>query len=214
VSAEIPGVSSAAVAGNLAGAQAPVSVLLTKIKSDIAGRERVSVGDLLRAFGLRGFAFLLLALALLNLVVFMLPGLSVLFGLPMVYLAAQMVMGRKAPLLPSFLTRQTVGRALLVKGLEEGSAKLSRIEPYLRPRLPLLTGPFLDRLHSLVALLLACMVALPIPFVNMPPSVALIVLGLGIMQRDGVFVIFAYLLAGWSLWIFGTLRHIALAFIA
>ena len=169
----------------------------------------MTIGQLLQIFGVRGFAFLIFILALLNVVIFMVPGLSLLLGLPLVILTVQMVLGLHTPLFPSFVRRRTLSRALLVRGLELGIDGLSRVEHLFRPRFWLIAGGHMDRLHSLLALLMAVLMTIPVPLLNLPPSFGLIALALGIMQRDGIFIAAAYALAGWSLWLFGSLGHVA-----
>jgi len=144
-------------------------------------------------------------------VIFMLPGLSILFGLPMVILAVQMVLGLRTPIFPRFIRHRTVRRDVLSRGLALGIRGMQKTEHLLRPRFLILSGPHLDRLHSMLALVLSMMVALPIPFLNLPPSLGVVVLALGLMQRDGAFIAASYVIAGWSLWLFGSLSHVAQA---
>ena len=59
----------------------------------------------------------------------------------------------------------------------------------IRPRLFMLTEPLAVRLIGVVALTLAVIVFLPIPFGNMLPGLALALFALGILERDGVAVL-------------------------
>jgi len=171
--------------------------------------EYVKVGHILNAFGVHGFAFLLLTLSLLNTVIFMVPFLSILFGLPMIILSGQMVVGFRIPIFPRFVRQAVIKRDRLATGLEKAIKGVERIERYIKPRLSFLSNPHLDRLHGLTALVLAVMVAIPIPLFNIPPSIALILLGIGILQRDGLFIIIAYSLGFWCLILLKSLGHIA-----
>lgn len=183
--------------------------ILREVGATVDGGGDVTIGNLLYLFGVRGFAFLIFILALLNVVIFMVPGLSLLFGLPLVILTVQMVLGLRTPLFPAFVRRRTISRALLKRGLEISIGKMERIEHLFRPRFWLIAGAHMDRAHSLLALLMAVLMTIPIPFLNLPPSFGLIALALGIMQRDGAFILASYLLAGWSLWLFSSLGHVA-----
>ncbi len=188
-----------------------ISELLKQLQAALHGGGALTVGAMLHLFGVRGFAFFLFVLALMNMVIFMLPGLSILFGLPMVILAVQMVLGLRAPIFPRFIRHRTVRRDVLSRGLALGIRGMQKTEYLLRPRFLILSGPHLDRLHSMLALVLSMMVALPIPFLNLPPSLGVVVLALGLMQRDGAFIAASYVIAGWSLWLFGSLSHVAQA---
>ncbi len=188
-----------------------ISELLKQLQAALHGGGALTVGAMLHLFGVRGFAFFLFVLALMNMVIFMLPGLSILFGLPMVILAVQMVLGLRAPIFPRFIRHRTVRRDVLSRGLALGIRGMQKTEYLLRPRFLILSGPHLDRLHSMLALVLSMMVVLPIPFLNLPPSLGVVVLALGLMQRDGAFIAASYVIAGWSLWLFGSLSHVAQA---
>lgn len=184
-----------------------IADLLRALLAALKGGETITVGAMLHLFGVRGFAFFLFVLALLNVVIFMVPGLSLLFGLPMVILAVQMVLGFATPVFPHFIRHRRIQSAVLARGLEVGIRVMERVEHLIRPRLQLLAGPHLDRVHSVLALALAVMVALPVPLLNVPPSLAAIALALGMMQRDGAFIALAYILGVWSLWLYQSLGH-------
>ncbi len=186
-----------------------ISDIMRLLMDKAAHEERVSVGSILHLFGIRGFAFLLLMLALLNVVIFMVPFISILFGLPMVILAAQMVLGFHAPIFPAFIRRQTIQREALMQGLKRALYGVEKIEHYIKPRFMFLTHPALTRIHGLLALIMAVMVTLPIPLFNVPPSLGLAFLAIGMLQRDGIFILLAYATGTGCLFLFKSLGHIA-----
>jgi hypothetical protein len=63
------------------------------------------------------------------------------------------------------------------------------IEKLTRPRLPFLTGDIADTFTGLVCVVLALIMALPIPFGDALPGIALVLFALGMMQRDGVAIL-------------------------
>lgn len=63
---------------------------------------------------------------------------------------------------------------------------MERLESVSRPRVALVARQ--ERLLGLACLVLALIVALPIPFGNMAPAICLLVIALGMVQRDGLLV--------------------------
>lgn len=144
--------------------------------------ERISVADLVTALGDRGFGLLLLLLTLPNALPVPGPGLSAILALPAALLAAQMALGLQQPRLPLRLQRWSFSRIRVAAVLGRACPSLERLERFLRPRRPL-AG---DRLVGLVCLLLALVLALPIPFGNVPVAWAMILVALGVIERDGL----------------------------
>jgi len=174
--------------------------------------EDLTVVQVLRLLGVHGFVFLLLVLALLNIVIFMVPGLSLLFGAAMALLAAQMVLGLREPIFPAWINDKQIKGPLLRQGLDVAVRVLEKIEIVIKPRLLLLTEDTLAlRAHSLAALLLGFLVAIPVPFLNLPPTLGVMCLAIGLLQRDGLFIIGAYAFGGWSLWLYISLHNVALS---
>ena len=189
--------------------QQHISDLIRQLIATPSDEDRVTIGYILQLFGVRGFAFLLLMLSLLNVVIFMIPFSSFLFGLPMVILSVQMVLGFKAPIFPYVIRRQTIPRAALMQGLQRALYGMEKVERYIKPRWMFLTHPSLDRVHGLLALIMAILVTLPIPLFNIPPSLGLGMLAIGMLQRDGLFIVLAYAIGVWCFLLFRSLGHLA-----
>ncbi len=189
--------------------QDTVSSLVRHLEQTLPEGEDMTVESLLSFLGVHGFVFLLLTLAFLNIVIFMLPGLSIVFGLPMVILSVQMLLGQQAPLIPAFVRRRRIRSTFLRRGLHLAVAGLERIEPRIKPRLRFLTSSLMIRFHSLIALCLAFMVAIPVPFMNLPPSFGLVFLTIGLLQRDGAFIVIAYAATLWSFHLYESLGQMA-----
>jgi len=150
--------------------------------------ERILLGDLLRILGDRAFGALILVLAIPN--VLPVPGLSTLTGVPVALIAAQMAFGWSQPRLPKRLCALGVERERFLHVVRRAHPLVQRIERrLLRPRLPALTSPSAERLIGVAMVVLACVLALPVPFGNQPPAAALALMALGIIEKDGGFVI-------------------------
>jgi hypothetical protein len=149
--------------------------------------ERVTIGDLFARIGERAHYTLLILFALPNTLPGI-PGTSAVLGVPLLYLTLQLALGR-APWLPGFIARRSVGREALASVLERAQPWLQRGEHYLKPRLRGLTGPWAERWVGICAVMLAAMIMLPIPFGNMLPALAIIFAALGLMEEDGLWVV-------------------------
>jgi hypothetical protein len=150
-------------------------------------RERISVADLLAALGDRALAAMLFVFAVPN-VLPVPPGTSAILGTPLVFLAAQLAFGRQ-PWLPAVIARRTMTRADFAALVRRISPWLARAERLLRPRLTRLALPPMEYLVGLVCLTLAVVLVLPVPLGNMLPALAISLLALGTMERDGAWIL-------------------------
>ena len=152
--------------------------------------DEIALGDIVLFFGDRAFGALMLALALpMATPLSALPGISAVFGLPLVVIAAQLMLGYRRPSLPESLARRTVRRERLGRAFARAEPWLLRIERAVHPRFPILTGAVAERVIGIVAVVMAMLLALPIPGANQPPAFAVALFAVGILERDGVFVI-------------------------
>jgi hypothetical protein len=150
------------------------------------GRERISVDDLIEALGGRALAALMFVFALPN--VFPTPpGTSAVLGAPLVFLTAQLALGRRL-WLPEFIRVRSLPMHDFRALVRRAAPWLARAESLARPRAAALTGPAMRRVVGAVSFVLAVILTLPIPFGNIPPAVAICLMSLGILEGDGVWV--------------------------
>jgi len=170
-----------------AGAAGPTLSELLHGMAQQVGRERVSVRDLIDALGDRALGALLFLFAFPN-VLPVPPGTSAVLGAPLVFLAAQLMVGR-GPWLPRLLSRRSMSQADFATLVRRISPWLKRGESMLRPRLGWLARPPMEFAIGAVCLVLALVLVLPIPLGNMLPAVAISLLALAIVERDGLWVL-------------------------
>ncbi|SMH47498.1 exopolysaccharide biosynthesis protein [Azospirillum agricola] len=154
---------------------------------------RIALGDVMTLLGDRAFGALLLILSIPN--VLPVPGLSTATGLPMILIGAQMAAGRSGPWLPRRMAAVTLDRDAFLAVMRRAEPWAGRIERHLRERLPQLVGATAERLLGVAVMILAGILALPIVFGNQPPAFAIALIALGLIERDGAFVL-AGLIAG------------------
>lgn len=162
----------------------------SEVLEDLARRPapRLTLGEIVEAFGERGFGALILIIALISLFPWP-PGSKAILSVPIVLLSLELAFQRDRVWLPRWtlsrgLSRQTFGQALA-----RVMTPIRFVERLSRPRMPWLTGEIADVVTGLTCVCLAVMMALPVPFGDLLPGVTLIVLGLGVMQRDGVAIL-------------------------
>ncbi len=158
--------------------------MLAGIAGD-ASQERMSIGDLLALLRDRALPALLLVFALPN--VLAVPGTSVILGIPLVFLAAQLALGTR-PWLPRAIAERSIARADFARLIDRAAPWLARAERLLRPRWRRLAVPPCENAIGIVCLLLAVIVVLPIPLGNALPALAICMFALGLLERDGVWI--------------------------
>jgi len=151
------------------------------------GRDRIAIGDLLVELDQRAIAALLFIFAVPNTIPVP-PGVSAVLGAPLIFLAAQFMLGR-GPWLPRLITERSFLRLDFEKIVGKVAPWLARAESLMRPRLTILARRPFENLVGFVCLVLAVVLFLPIPLGNMLPSIAICVLALGVLARDGIWIL-------------------------
>ena len=182
-------------AGPAAGAGAQGRQRFTEVLAALAAQpsDRIAVRDILAAFGNRAFGALMLFFAAPNALP-MPPGVSAVLGAPLIFITAQLMLGRQTLWLPGFVCGRSLPRSTLATVAAKLNPLLARVERALACRLTGLLGGIPERLIGFACLGRAAVLFLPIPFGNMLPGFALSAFALGIIQRDGVAVIVGWVL--------------------
>jgi hypothetical protein len=166
----------------------------SEVLNDLARRPTpaISLGNVLDAFGDRAFGALMLVFAAPNMLPLP-PGMSAVLGAPLLFVTAQLMLGRPTLWMPGFICRQAIPRDFFALLTTKLSPILRRAERILRPRFTLLLHPVPERIVGAACLLLAIILFLPIPFGNIPPAWAIAAFALGILERDGLATVVGWL---------------------
>jgi hypothetical protein len=163
------------------------ALLLEAVRGD---SERVTVGEILDALDNRAFGLATLLFSIPSIVP-MPPGVPTVVGVVLLIVSVQMVLGRQDLWLPRFLSKRSFSRKALVSAFEKIVPRLEAVEKLAQPRLLFMTGKLATILIGLVVLFMAVVLILPLPpGGNFPPALACAVLGMGLVERDGVIILF------------------------
>lgn len=165
--------------------RAPASRLLGEFARHWQG-DRVRLRDVIGVLDDRAYGLLMLVLAVPNIVPNPIPGLSGMLGVPLILVAGQLMLGLRRPWLPGIVADRSVSslgfRAIFARILPT----LERIERLLHPRLRWLRRPPSEQLLAGFCVILAIILALPIPLGNTPTALAISLIALGLIEHDGL----------------------------
>lgn len=153
--------------------------------------ETVTLREVIALLHGRGYVLLVMFLALPFCTPVPLPGLSTPLGLIIGVIGGRLALGAK-PWLPARLLETRLPPATFKKVFVITQKIVLWFEKFLRPRLPGVTAkPWLEQIHavSIVVCALMLLLPLPIPFSNVIPAWAILLLAGGLLERDGVFII-------------------------
>jgi len=168
---------------------------LSEVLTDIANdpeRVVISFADVRDAMGDRAFGALLFVFAAPNALPGTAPGVSVVLGIPLMFLALQLMLRRAVPWLPQSIVRRSVRRQSFARVMNHALPWIRRAEKLSRPRLGMLASGPAERLIGFLCAVLCVVLVLPIPFGNMGPALAICVLALALLERDGLATILGF----------------------
>ena len=163
-----------------------ISRRLNQLADDVEG-EAATMDWIMAQLHERAFGLFLLVLALPCCIPF-LYGVPQVVALPLMFISVQMLIGRDVPWLPRKLGARTVAKASLQDLARRAEPWLRRIEAVSRPRLSRLTYPPLDRVVGLALVLFSASILVPLPGTNTVPGIAVVIVAMGLLQRDGILV--------------------------
>ena len=105
------------------------------------------------------------------------------------FVALQMVVRYRKPWLPSKLADRGLARADVERVLLKGTPLLRRVERLCKPRFDFLIGSLGEQLLGILIFVLALVIALPGPLTNGPPGIAIVILSIAMIERDGLAVL-------------------------
>jgi hypothetical protein len=142
--------------------------------------------EILRALKTRAFALLIVVLGLPNCLP-MPPPIPLVCGFLLLAVSIQMIAGLEVPWFPARIARQSVARNDIKGAVARSLPVVLRLERLSRQRLIFFDGKLASRMVGVVLLILSLGLILAAPFVGqIPMGVAICLVGLGLVERDGV----------------------------
>jgi hypothetical protein len=151
--------------------------------------ERISFSDILAILSDRSFAILVVLLGLPNCLP-MPPPIPTISALLLIMIAVQIAMQRPEPWFPGAILRGSVARSDVLRAVTRALPVVSVLERWSRPRLGLFgqrTGAMLSAM-LLTTMALGMLMAAPL-IGQVPYGLAVCLIGLGQIERDGVLVL-------------------------
>jgi hypothetical protein len=157
----------------------------------------VTLSMVLELLGKESFLILSAFLTLPFLVPVSIPGVSTIFGAMILLIGISLVLDRP-PWLPVRFMMHVFPTDKLRTCLSQGLIWIQRLEKISHRRIPILChGHLMSRVNGLIVVLSALFLMAPlafIPFSNTLPALAILLLSIGILQHDGIFILLGYLL--------------------
>lgn len=170
-----------------------LSQLLNSLIDDIRG-DTITLKDLLQRTGREGMLLVCALSTLPFLIPVSIPGVSTVFGAAIVLISVALFLNR-LPWLPERIQNKPMDAKRLVPALRKGAAVVGKLDRWVKPRWHAWTSPAWVRVHSAAVVFGGLLLMAPlglIPFSNTAPAVAILFLAIGMLQRDGIFVLLGY----------------------
>jgi hypothetical protein len=162
-----------------------------------------TVGDMLSHFEDRSFGpiFTLLALFAILPPMGAIPGIPTAIAAVILLFSLQIILGRSYVWIPGFIKNIKVKRKKIEATYQKSNETLDRVDGLINRRMLWMTGAVSRYIAAIIISLLAlAMVPLEvIPFAVALPGAAIAVMGIALMARDGLLVLFSYTVAAVAL---------------
>ncbi len=170
--------------------------------ADAPDQGKIAVKDFIAMLGDRSFALAILIFALPNAIPLGLPGLSTVTGIPILFIALQLAWGRNSIWLPHSIADRHFSHHALKVTMGKTYPAVQWIEKFLHPRMSGICESMIgERFIGAVIALLAAVLVLPVPGVNLLPGICICLLALALLERDGALAIFSLLLCAASAYV-------------
>lgn len=169
------------------------------LKGDLTYRE------LVQALGARAFGVAILFFSLPAILPFsVIPGVALIFSVPIMIFSIQMIGKRQSLWLPKSIGEKKISHEKIAKMIHVGTPILKALERFSRPRWIWMTSPLMEVMNGIALLCVAILLMLPVPLSNFIFGTILILFGLGTAEKDGLFIFLGYVLfASYVFFIYG-----------
>ena len=160
--------------------------------------DEIQIGQLIDVLRDRAFGFILLILALPCAVPF-LYGIPQAVSVPLVFVAGQIAIGRHKLWMPEKVRARSFSREAFEDMAQKAAPYIRWFEKISKPRLIALTRGPIERVLGVLLLIFSASIAMPLPLTNTVPGIAVGIMALGFIQRDGFLIIIGTILG--TIWV-------------
>jgi hypothetical protein len=180
----------------------PLSAVIEAVLNE-ADRRPIRLGDLIDRTADRGYGLLLMVLGLPMLIPFLPPGSSTVVGPIYAAFAVQMLRGSNRPWIPNRFRNAVLARGTVKVLRLRGLPLIRAVERFSRPRGLWVSERIMLRAVGVMVLLMGLILVSPLPFLNTLPAVSVMLIGMGLLNRDALFVLAGMAVGAGSLGIIG-----------
>ncbi len=158
--------------------------------------EKTKVSELLTEFNENGLLLMMLFFALpVAIPLPYPPGFTTIMGTPLIILSIQMLCGFKQVFLPEKINKYEINNSMLISISNKAVPILKSFEKYIKPRFTFAQSIYCEQFVGLISLLCAISVAIPLPLTNAAPALGIVVMSLGLLNRDGLVILFGVVIS-------------------
>jgi hypothetical protein len=180
-------------AGTRQRATPRTSEILRRLLED-KSRDSLTIEEIVGELGPRSVPASLMVFTIPEVLPIPIPGLSTAVVIPTGIISYQMLRGKEELSLPSWILERSVPRSAFNACVSTILPFLEKAEGKVRPRMRWMSSRAAKRFIGFFVLLMAAIIALPIPFTNMPFAIAIFIIALGLAEQDGALISLGILL--------------------
>jgi hypothetical protein len=173
-----------------ATALVPTSAVLQRLHDELPANH-FTLGWLMHSLRKRSFGIIMLLLALVAIA----PGLSIVAGLLLMIPAFQMIVSKPTPVFPRGIATRSLPTKHLAAVVQRSLPVLRYLEKVVRPRWPTPLETTKRLAGTIVMVLSATLVFIPIPLSNVVPALVIALISLAYVEEDGLLLSIALLAA-------------------
>jgi hypothetical protein len=158
--------------------------------------DEVRLRELFDLMGDRAFGSTLLICALPEALPLPIVGISALVAMPLMLVSGQLAIGFEKPWLPDLIIDRPFKKEHCEQVIFAAIPFLEKLEYFFEPRWPFFTSPEAERGVGVLLLFLSIIIALPIPFGNMLPAIIIVLICLGLIEKDGLIIAISGMVVG------------------
>lgn len=173
-----------------------ITDLFIQLLHDEQLKSHLTFGQIIKKLGDRSYGFILLFFAIPSALPFsFIPGISFIFSIPIALGSLAMAIGENTIWIPTILENQTISKKTFAKVIRYSLPIIRKTEYFLKPRYSMMNSRPLMILNGITIFFLSILLMLPIPFSNFFLASLIAVFSLGLIEKDGLFILLAYVLS-------------------